>query len=58
MKLDTGTKLPAQFQLTKEFEELFELIEQEHSYAAKLKSKLVGIQTNELEDNHNWRYKV
>ena len=27
MKLDTGTKLPAQFQLTKEFEELFELIE-------------------------------
>ena len=27
MKLDTGTKLPVKFQLTKEFEELFELIE-------------------------------
>jgi len=38
--------------------ELFELEEQNDSYAEKLKSILVGIQTNKLEDKHNWRYKV
>ena len=27
-------------------------------YAEKLKSILVGIQTNKLEDKHSWRYKV
>ena len=38
--------------------ELFELEEQNDSYAEKLKSILVGIQTNKLEDKQNWRYKV
>ena len=38
--------------------ELFELEEQNDSYAEKLKSILVGIQTNKLEDKHSWRYKV
>ena len=38
--------------------ELFELQEQNDSYAEKLKSILVGIQTNMLEDKHGWRYKV
>ncbi len=38
--------------------ELFELDEQDNSYAEKLKSNLVGIQTNQLEDHHGWRYKV
>ena len=38
--------------------ELFELDELDNSYAEKLKSNLVGIQTNQLEDHHGWRYKV
>ena len=38
--------------------ELFELDEQDNSYAEKLKSNLVGIQTNQLADHHNWRYRV
>ena len=38
--------------------ELFELKEMDNSYAEKLKSNLVGIQTNQLADRHNWRYKV
>ena len=38
--------------------ELFELDEQNNSYAEKLKSNLVGIQTNQLADHHNWRYRV
>tara|TARA_B100001939_G_scaffold53235_1_gene42475 strand:+ start:9021 stop:10076 length:1056 start_codon:yes stop_codon:yes gene_type:complete len=38
--------------------ELFELKEIDNSYAEKLKSNLVGIQTNQLTDRHNWRYKV
>ena len=38
--------------------ELFELEEQNDSYAEKLKYILVGIQTNKLEDKHSWRYKV
>ena len=38
--------------------ELFELEVQNDSYAEKLKSILVGIQTNKLEDKHSWRYKV
>ena len=38
--------------------ELFELDEQGNSYAEKLKSNLVGIQTNQLADLHNWRYRV
>ena len=39
-------------------DELFELDHQNDSYAEKLKSILVGIQTNILEDKHGWRYKV
>ena len=38
--------------------ELFELNELDNSYAEKLKSNLVGIQTNQLADYHSWRYKV
>ena len=38
--------------------ELFELNELENSYAEKLKSNLVGIQTNQLADHHSWRYKI
>ena len=38
--------------------ELFELNELDNSYAEKLKSNLVGIQTNQLADHHSWRYKV
>ena len=38
--------------------EYFELNEVNESYAQKLKSNLVGIQTNELADHHNWRYKI
>ena len=38
--------------------EYFELNEFNESYAQKLKSNLVGIQTNELADHHNWRYKI
>ena len=38
--------------------ELFELDELDTSYAEKLKSNLVGIQTNQLADHHSWRYKV
>jgi len=38
--------------------ELFELNEVDNSYAEKLKSNLVGIQTNQLADHHSWRYKV
>ena len=38
--------------------EFFELEEQQECYAEKLKSNLVGIQTNQIEDHHNWRYKV
>ena len=39
-------------------EELFILPEIEDSYAKKLKKSLVNIQTNKVEDPHNWRYKV
>jgi branched-chain amino acid aminotransferase len=39
-------------------EELFELEDQNDSYAEKLKSNLVGIQTNQLTDHHNWRSKI
>ena len=38
--------------------ELFELNIQNDSYAERLKANLVGIQTNQLDDPHNWRYKV
>ena len=38
--------------------ELYELETQNDSYAERLKGNLVGIQTNELEDPHNWRFKV
>ena len=38
--------------------ELFELNELDNSYAEKLKSNLVGIQTNQLADPHSWRYKI
>ena len=38
--------------------DLFKLDEVNDSYAKKLKSNLVGIQTNQLEDRHNWRFKV
>ncbi len=38
--------------------DLFKLNTQIDSYAKKLKANLVGIQTNELDDPHNWRFKV
>ena len=38
--------------------DLFELNDQDKSYAERLKANLVGIQTNQLEDPHNWRYKI
>ncbi|SVC72138.1 uncharacterized protein METZ01_LOCUS324992, partial [marine metagenome] len=39
-------------------DELFTLPEIDNSYAKKLKESLVNIQTNKVEDPHNWRYKV
>ena len=39
-------------------DELFTLPEIDDSYAKKLKKSLVNIQTNKVEDPHNWRYKV
>lgn len=39
-------------------EEYFELNEQDDSYATRLKDNLTGIQTNKLEDPHNWRFKI
>ncbi|MBT8259656.1 MAG: branched-chain amino acid aminotransferase [Bacteroidia bacterium] len=36
----------------------FELKKLENSYASKFKSRLVGIQHNEGDDPHNWRYAV
>ena len=39
-------------------EEYFELKEQDDSYATRLKDNLTGIQTNKLEDPHNWRFKI
>jgi len=39
-------------------EDLYELEIQNDSYAERLKRNLVGIQTNELDDPHNWRFKV
>tara|TARA_B100000524_G_C23644873_1_gene368070 strand:+ start:59 stop:1114 length:1056 start_codon:yes stop_codon:yes gene_type:complete len=38
--------------------DLFKLNTQIDSYAKKLRANLVGIQTNELDDPHNWRFKV
>ena len=38
--------------------DLYELETQNDSYAERLKGNLVGIQTNELDDPHNWRFKV
>ena len=38
--------------------EYFELNEQDDSYATRLKDNLTGIQTNKLEDPHNWRFKI
>ena len=43
------------FQHKKEY---FELKEQDDSYATRLKDNLTGIQTNKLEDPHNWRFKI
>ena len=43
------------FQHKKEY---FELNEQDDSYATRLKDNLTGIQTNKLEDPHNWRFKI
>jgi branched-chain amino acid aminotransferase len=37
---------------------LFEIPEQEHSYATLFKRKLMDIQYNIAEDQHGWRYKV
>ena len=39
-------------------EEYFELNVQDDSYATRLKENLTGIQTNILEDPHNWRFKI
>tara|TARA_S200000501_G_C20511577_1_gene607168 strand:+ start:319 stop:549 length:231 start_codon:yes stop_codon:yes gene_type:complete len=39
-------------------DDLFELDTQVDSYAERLKSILIGIQTNQLADSHNWRFKV
>ena len=38
--------------------DLYELETQNDSYAQRLKGNLVGIQTNELDDPHNWRFKI
>ena len=56
-----GTGTAAVVSEISEFEhkdELFILPEIEDSYAKKLKKSLVNIQTNKVEDQHNWRYKV
>ena len=37
---------------------LYKLETQNDSYAERLKANLVGIQTNELDDPHNWRFKI
>ena len=56
-----GTGTAAIVSEISEFEhkdELFTLPEIDNSYAKKLKESLVNIQTNKVEDPHNWRYKV
>ena len=56
-----GTGTAAVVSEISEFEhkdELFILPEIDDSYAKKLKKSLVNIQTNKVEDPHNWRYKV
>ena len=56
-----GTGTAAVVSEISEFEhkdELFILPEIDDPYAKKLKKCLVNIQTNKVEDPHNWRYKV
>jgi len=56
-----GTGTAAVVSEISEFEhkdEIFILPEIDDSYAKKLKKSLVNIQTNKVEDLHNWRYKV